>query len=202
MKRFLSILTLFLASCSLCCAAGNRTVGFDVEWGNTVAAFTIGHRNFNDPQKGFRRNETVRQWKYSNAGLISLGVYARIGQRNELGLRSGYRTIVNGRGMIPITVKYTRTFMDRGYDGWKIFVEAGPGFSMAQFRKIGGLCVLGGGYRLAQTGNFSIDASAALQMGIDHPQIILETGECVPEELTRHSTCGYAGITFSVSFNF
>lgn len=201
MRKLLSLIALLICS-SVSSRAFTPRVSYGLEWGYTSTFYKSSHYNFVCAE-GYRIIENPDSWRYFSNGSLLAKLGMDMTPDLNASLCSGLIGVYSRRWAVPLEMRlsYCPSGLHRDggiFQAGGAFLIPGQGMPSPGFRAL-----LGGGYRLALFGNFSIDLLLSLNFTLDHDLLSdPDTGGVVPSaDITKNSSEYYA-LNLSLAVNF
>lgn len=174
-----------------------------IEWGYTATVFE-GHVFGYVSDMGARVESEGSSLIYNSNGHFICYAGMEMGKRFETDLVSGYIGIVQGRRVMPLTLRETFFFKGCRKDGFKIFADGGLCFTGSFRHQQNWIAKTGVGYRMMLGDKPAMDFSLSVHGAYDHPSsvYISEYSYPVPIQDLRKSDRQSVGIDLSIALSF
>lgn len=174
-----------------------------LEWGYTSSVFE-GHRFGYVTDAGARVESADQSLIYNSNGHFISYVGIETGRKLETALTTGYIGIVQGRRVVPLTVRETFFLNGSRQDGFKLFADGGLCFTGTFRHQQNWIVKTGAGYRLMLGEKPAVDFSLSVHGAFDHPKSVYihENSYTVPIQDLKRSDRQYIGINISMALSF
>jgi len=174
-----------------------------IEWGYTSTLYEKHYIGYVS-DVGSRVESSGESLIYNSNGHFISYIGVEMGKRFETDITSGYIGIVQGRRVIPLTLRETFYFNGCRKDGFKIFADGGLCFIGTFQHQQNWIAKAGVGYRMMLGDKPAMDFSLSVHGANDHPKSVYvsENSYPVPVQDLRKSDRQYLGVDISVAVSF
>lgn len=174
-----------------------------IEWGYTGTIYE-SHLFGYVSDAGARVESLGESLIYNSNGHFIAYMGVEMGKRLETDITTGYIGVVQGRRVVPLTIRETFYFNGSRKDGFKLFADSGLCFTGTFHHQQNWIAKAGIGYRMMLGEKPAIDLSLSAHGANDHPKsvYISEYSYPVPPQDLRRSDRQYIGIDLSMAVSF